>query len=63
MVANGAPFAVYNVRVCIKGECGYTTPSTLRPGAQARFRVPARLEHYVSGPDYRITWDVMAGDE
>ena len=50
-----------NVRVCIKGECGYTTPSTLQPGAQATFRVPAKLERYVSGPDYRITWEVMPG--
>ena len=61
MVANGSRFVVRNVRVCIKGECGYTTPSTLRPGAQATFRVPAKLERYVSGPDYRITWDVMPG--
>jgi hypothetical protein len=61
MVANGSRFVVRNVRVCIKGECDYTTPSTLRPGAQATFRVPAKLERYVSGPDYRITWDVMPG--
>ena len=61
MVANGSRFVVRNVRVCIKGECDYTTPSTLRPGAEATFRVPAKLERYVSGPDYRITWDVMPG--
>jgi hypothetical protein len=61
MVDNGSRFVVRNVRVCIKGECGYTTPSTLRPGAQATFRVPAKLERYVSGPDYRITWEVMPG--
>ena len=61
MVANGSRSVVRNVRVCIKGECGYTTPSTLRPGAQATFRVPAKLERYVSGPDYRITWEVMPG--
>ena len=61
MVDNGSRFVVRNVRVCIKGECGYTTPSTLQPGAQATFRVPAKLERYVSGPDYRITWEVMPG--
>jgi hypothetical protein len=60
-VANGAPFAVHKVRVCIKGECDYTTPSTLQPGSQATFRVPAKLERYMSGPDYRITWEVMPG--
>ena len=60
-VANGAPFPVYNVRVCIKGECDYATPSTLQPGSQATFRVPAKLERYVSGPDYRITWEVRVG--
>jgi len=62
-VANGAPFAVYNVWVCIKGNCDYATPPTLQPGSQATFRVPARLEHYVAGPDYRITWDVMTAAE
>jgi len=61
MVDNGSRSVVRNVRVCIKGECGYTTPSTLQPGAQATFRVPAKLERYVSGPDYRITWEVMPG--
>ena len=60
-VANGARFTVHNVRVCIKGECDYATPSTLRPGSQATFRVPAKLERYMSGPDYRITWEVMPG--
>jgi hypothetical protein len=59
-VANSASYTVHNVRVCIKGMCGYAVPSTVQPGKRARFRVPARLERYESGPDYRITWDFMS---
>ena len=57
-VANGATFAVYNVRVCIEGVCNYTAPSTLQPGSRATFQIPADREYYVRrGPDWRITWE------
>jgi hypothetical protein len=59
-VANGAPFPVYGVRICLnQGQaCQYTAPSTIYPGATATFSFAAPNREI---PDYQITWDVVPG--
>jgi hypothetical protein len=61
-VANGASFAVYNVRVCIDNgaRCQYTAPSTLYPGAQGTFSFEVL---YTEIPDWAVTWDVTPTGE